>query len=88
MLFGVFDGHGGKEVAEHVRDNFRTEFIKNKNFISGDYKTALEETFMKIDDDLKKETFAIDTGCTACVVFITKDMVFCANSGDSRAIIV
>lgn len=24
-------------------------------------------------------------GCTACVVFITKDHIYCANSGDSRA---
>lgn len=34
---------------------------------------ALEETFMKLDNDLKKESMAIDTGCTACVTFITKD---------------
>lgn len=24
-------------------------------------------------------------GCTACVVLITKDHLYCANSGDSRA---
>jgi serine/threonine protein phosphatase PrpC len=42
---------------------------------------------MKIDNDLKKESMAIDTGCTACVTFITKDKIYCANSGDSRAII-
>ena len=48
-LFGVFDGHGGKEVAEYARDNFRKEFIKNGNFKAGDYKKALEETFMSLD---------------------------------------
>lgn len=32
-------------------------------------------------------SFAIDAGCTACVVFITKDRIYCANAGDSRAII-
>lgn len=86
-LFGVFDGHGGKEVAEYARENFKKEFIKNEKFKQGDYKLALEETFMKIDDILKNETMALDTGCTACVVFITKDKYYCANSGDSRAIV-
>lgn len=42
---------------------------------------------MKLDEQLKSESMAIDTGCTACVVFITKDKIICANSGDSRAIL-
>lgn len=52
QLFGVFDGHGGKEVAEYAKDMFKKEFIKNEQFKAGDYKKALEETFMKIDEDL------------------------------------
>jgi serine/threonine protein phosphatase PrpC len=28
MLFGVFDGHGGKEVAEFARENFKNNFSK------------------------------------------------------------
>ena len=27
------------------------------------------------------------TGTTACVVLITKDTIYCANSGDSRAVL-
>ena len=27
------------------------------------------------------------SGCTACVVLITPDMIYCANAGDSRAVI-
>ena len=86
-LFGVFDGHGGKEVADYCRDNFRKEFIKNGNFKAGDYKKALEETFMSLDKYLANQSFASDAGATACVVFITKDRIYCANSGDSRAIV-
>ena len=32
MLFGVFDGHGGKEVAEYAMTNFKKVFIKSKTF--------------------------------------------------------
>lgn len=29
----------------------------------------------------------MDAGTTACVVFITDSHIFCANSGDSRAVL-
>lgn len=54
-LFGVFDGHGGKEVAEYVKSNFKKEFIKNEKFKQGKYPDALRETFLKIDSDLMNE---------------------------------
>ena len=28
-----------------------------------------------------------DSGCTACVVLVTPDNIYCANAGDSRAIL-
>lgn len=31
-LFGVFDGHGGAEVALFVKDNFTNTLKNNKNF--------------------------------------------------------
>ena len=97
-LFAVFDGHGGQEVAKFCGKYFTAELIKNENYPKGNYKTALEETFLKMDSmlmgenamDLLKEfrseaeghTFA---GCTANVVLVTKTEIYCANAGDSRA---
>ena len=45
------------------------------------------DTMLDLDKVLKGKSFAMDAGTTACVVFITKDYIFCANSGDSRAVL-
>jgi protein phosphatase 1G len=49
-LFGVFDGHGGKEVAQFVKKYYTAEFLNLKNFKSGNIKTSLTESFLKIDE--------------------------------------
>jgi len=49
-VFGVFDGHGGKEVAQFVRKHFTDELKKNKNYANGVYKKALIETFLRMDE--------------------------------------
>ena len=48
-IFGVFDGHGGKEISKFVSNHFIDELIKNKN-ISKDMSLALKETFLKMDE--------------------------------------
>ena len=48
-VFGVFDGHGGKEISKFVSNHFTQELIKNKN-LSTDIPLALKETFIKMDE--------------------------------------
>lgn len=59
-LFGVFDGHGGREIAEFVKRNFSKELKSNEMFQKQNYSLALEETFLKMDilledKEVKKE---------------------------------
>jgi protein phosphatase 1G len=63
-VFGVFDGHGGKEVAQYVKKHFTEELLANQSYIAGDMKKALIETFLRMDvimvdkqgkEELKKE---------------------------------
>lgn len=49
-MFGVFDGHGGKEVAAFVEKHFIEELLKNKNFKEQKFEEALKETFLKMDE--------------------------------------
>ena len=48
-VFGVFDGHGGKEISQFVSNHFTKELIKNKN-LESDLAQALKETFIKMDE--------------------------------------
>lgn len=54
-VFGVFDGHGGKEVAQWIKKKFTDELTKNKNFKSQNYQKALFENFLRMDT-LMQET--------------------------------
>ena len=49
-IFGVFDGHGGNEVAKYIEKHFSEEFVKNSNYLKKDIKKALEENYQKMDD--------------------------------------
>ena len=49
MIFGVFDGHGGKEVAIFVERHFCEELLKNSNFSSSRFESSLRETFLQMD---------------------------------------
>lgn len=49
QVFGVFDGHGGKEVALYVEKHFVDELRKNENFKNEKMELALRETFLKMD---------------------------------------
>jgi protein phosphatase 1G len=48
-IFGVFDGHGGCEVAKFVGRHLVNELKKNESFKRGDYKNALIEVFLHLD---------------------------------------
>ena len=42
-IFGVFDGHGGKEVSLYVEKHFVNELTQLESFKSGNYEAALRE---------------------------------------------
>jgi serine/threonine protein phosphatase PrpC len=54
-IFGVFDGHGGKEVSLFVKNHFIEEFNKNENTKLENIPNSLIETFLKMDQLLRTE---------------------------------
>ena len=53
-------------------------------------KQAVRGTTAKLEAAEEREvrTIPFHAGCTSCVCLITEDTIYCANSGDSRAILV
>jgi len=87
MLFCVFDGHGGKEVAQYAKDRFTNIFTNTDDFKNQKFGEALTDTFLKLDAEIKQKDYGTDTGSTSCVVFIDEKQIYCANAGDSRGVL-
>ena len=86
MLFGVFDGHAGDQVSKFVKLHFKDTLIESHAFKFQQYKLALEQCFMQMDVKLKQNNVLV-AGCTANVVLVTPDKIYCANAGDSRSVL-
>jgi len=91
ILFGVVDGHGGFDVADYVIKNFKKEFLTQYTNCKKDIKTALEQSFLKVDEALKTAVPSEDVGSTACIGVVLyeigKRVLYTANVGDTRAVL-
>jgi serine/threonine protein phosphatase PrpC len=87
MLFAVFDGHGGAEVAKFAKEKFGDMFINCPEFKKANYEEALKQTFLNFDELVGKKDYGMDTGTTANVVYFNDEKIFCSNAGDSRSVI-
>lgn len=88
-LFCLFDGHGGSQVSQFLKDHLAEEF---KSILpSNDIYSSFDKLFVDIDNKIKQFGF-LNVGSTACVVYITKEknlkVIYCANIGDTRCVLV
>jgi protein phosphatase 1L len=89
--YGLFDGHGGKEVSLYLKEYMKNVIIKHlkdavkskESFI--DVQKILYESFKTIINDIPYKT-SMTTGSTALVILKHTDKVWVANVGDTRAI--
>jgi len=90
-FFSIFDGHGGEECSEFLKENYLKYLVKNKNF-PFDIKQSMIETFQEVEEEffkLKcKDTLeeSDKSGSCALVAVIFDNKIYIANIGDSRAI--
>ena len=95
--FSLFDGHGGTEVVEYVKDRLLTVFLALCAKSNNDIAKNLKKSFAIVDAELKKFKNIENIGSTATVVFITKEtdvmlgtkkVAYCANIGDTRCVLL
>jgi len=84
--FGVFDGHGGDKASQYCVD-WLSSYVRHNESFPYDLGFAMKKSFTAIDDDFIGTGYP--DGTTACAVSLVGGRrVVCANTGDSRAIIV
>ena len=90
--FAIFDGHGGEECSEFLKNNYLNYLVENPNF-PFDIKLSMIETFQKIEETFFKLYCKEDnieesdkSGSCALVLIIFDNKIYLANLGDSRAI--
>ena len=102
-MFGVLDGHGpdGHFVSEFVSELIPSQIINHpeiktltnteaiyKKLKEKKYK-IINQAYVSTDKQLKTMEFDVsESGCTCCLIIHIGNHIICANTGDSRAILV
>jgi protein phosphatase 2C family protein 2/3 len=91
VLFCIFDGHGGAEVAEFCKTSF-SQFLIQKIRRSGAEVTFshefFENIFLEFDQNiLSDEKNMGGTTVCVCIINLAVSKLFMAHMGDSRALI-
>eukprot|EP01026_Neomeris_dumetosa_P067534 TRINITY_DN6586_c0_g2_i8.p1 TRINITY_DN6586_c0_g2~~TRINITY_DN6586_c0_g2_i8.p1 ORF type:complete len:369 (-),score=50.28 TRINITY_DN6586_c0_g2_i8:571-1677(-) len=58
LMVGVFDGHGGAEVAHFCAQHMGTELVQQDNYKRNEIRDALQEVFLRMDQMLLDDRFS------------------------------
>ncbi|KAL3844264.1 hypothetical protein ACJIZ3_001667 [Penstemon smallii] len=101
-FFGVYDGHGGSQVANYCRDRMHSALAEELEIIINDgnrkdncevqWRKAFTKCFIKVDDEVGGKTsleplVPETVGSTAVVAIVCSSHIIVANCGDSRAVL-
>ena len=80
LLMGVFDGHGGDQVAKKCAELAPKLLPLLLDSYPGDTGVALRMLYLKLDYECKMFEY---TGACAAIVLITRERIWFTNCGDS-----
>ncbi|KAI1727320.1 protein phosphatase 2C domain-containing protein [Ditylenchus destructor] len=100
-FFALFDGHGGKLASEFCANHFAVRLsaacikysmpAKDVASVERSMKKIFTDTYKAIDDEFLKEARRqrppLKDGSTATTILLINDVLYCANIGDSKAVV-
>ncbi|DAA76314.1 TPA_exp: putative Protein phosphatase 2C [Trichophyton benhamiae CBS 112371] len=88
-FFGVYDGHGGEQMALYAGENVHRIVARQESFARGDIEQALRDGFLATDRAILEDPQYENeiSGCTASVAIVSRDKIRVANAGDSRSVL-
>ncbi|KAI4347063.1 hypothetical protein L6164_007912 [Bauhinia variegata] len=94
-FFGVYDGHGGSQVAEFCAKRMHEIIAEEWDRAIGDgnewqrrWEAVLGSGFERTDNEILTQAVAQEmVGSTAAVVVVSRCQIITSNCGDSRAVL-
>ena len=95
-MYGIFDGHGGRNVADLVKEELPghivAELLKDKNLptpSTNAIAAAVERAWTAMDTASQSKASALgwSDGCCAVMLIVVNDLALVVNMGDSKAVL-
>jgi protein phosphatase PTC2/3 len=93
-IYGVFDGHGGKDVSDALKKIIPTYFSKHvfnsKMKYNNEHEIGnkIRKSFLILDNIIKNNINSYTVGSTASIIIKYNNLLIIVNLGDSRAVIL
>lgn len=85
-FFGVYDGHGGSSCSEWLRKNLHVECAK-RIFVNNTHDAMADNLIRSFEETEEQYCTKFAPGSCCTTVFIKGKKVYCADAGDSMAVI-
>jgi len=85
--FGVFDGHGGAEVAKYCAEHLHERITNDPAYRLGDHFTAIKNGFLRVDEEVRDQLNKPTEGTTSLIALIDDKRILVGNAGDSRSVL-